>query len=241
MSEPAWLAAGRHLPDLPALLRGLQRRRGRRPAGITPKLDHLRPQSRGDLAQPDLHLADGRLRLRRHRLLRHRPGVRHPRRPRRADRGGPRARDPGGPRLGPEPQLQPAPVVPRSRSSRDNPKRDWYVWRDEPNDWVSVFKACGPAWTFDETTRPVLPAQLHARAARPQLGQPRGRARDARHDPLLDGPRRRRPPPRRDPRSPRTRCCATTPAPPRRTTRTGSRSTAACAASARSSTNTRTG
>ena len=40
-----------------------------------------------------------------------------------------------------------------SRGSRDNPKRDWYVWRDEPNDWESVFKACGPAWTLDETTR----------------------------------------------------------------------------------------
>ena len=40
-----------------------------------------------------------------------------------------------------------------SRSSRENPKRDWYVWRDQPNDWMSVFPACGPAWTFDETTR----------------------------------------------------------------------------------------
>ena len=39
-----------------------------------------------------------------------------------------------------------------SRSSRDNPKRDWYVWRDEPNDWVSQFKAVGPAWTFDDAT-----------------------------------------------------------------------------------------
>jgi alpha-glucosidase len=42
-----------------------------------------------------------------------------------------------------------------SRSSRDNPKRDWYVWRDgrdgaPPTNWVSVFS--GPAWTFDETT-----------------------------------------------------------------------------------------
>lgn len=43
-----------------------------------------------------------------------------------------------------------------SRSSLDNPKRDWYVWRDSasdggsPNNWVSVFS--GPAWTFDETT-----------------------------------------------------------------------------------------
>jgi alpha-glucosidase len=39
-----------------------------------------------------------------------------------------------------------------SRASRTNPKRDWYVWRDQPNDWMSVFKACGPAWTFDATT-----------------------------------------------------------------------------------------
>jgi alpha-glucosidase len=42
-----------------------------------------------------------------------------------------------------------------SRSSRDNPKRDWYVWRDgrdegPPTNWVSVFS--GPAWTFDEPT-----------------------------------------------------------------------------------------
>jgi alpha-glucosidase len=43
-----------------------------------------------------------------------------------------------------------------SRSSRDNPKRDWYVWRDAktdgslPNNWVGSFG--GPAWTLDETT-----------------------------------------------------------------------------------------
>ncbi len=42
-----------------------------------------------------------------------------------------------------------------SRSSRDNPKRDWYVWRDgrddgPPTNWVSVFS--GPAWSHDETT-----------------------------------------------------------------------------------------
>jgi alpha-glucosidase len=39
-----------------------------------------------------------------------------------------------------------------SRSSRDNPKRDWYVWRDgrnggPPNNWVSLFS--GSAWEFD--------------------------------------------------------------------------------------------
>ncbi|NUM45437.1 MAG: DUF3459 domain-containing protein [Anaerolineales bacterium] len=43
-----------------------------------------------------------------------------------------------------------------SRSSRDNPKRDWYIWRDPkpdgtpPNNWGSFFG--GPAWTFDEKT-----------------------------------------------------------------------------------------
>ncbi|WP_412069160.1 alpha-amylase family glycosyl hydrolase [Rubrivirga sp. IMCC43871] len=43
-----------------------------------------------------------------------------------------------------------------SRASRDNPKRDWYVWRDPkpdgspPNNWLSHFG--GPAWTFDEAT-----------------------------------------------------------------------------------------
>jgi alpha-glucosidase len=43
-----------------------------------------------------------------------------------------------------------------SRSSRANPKRDWYVWRDSkpdgeiPNNWQSEFG--GPAWTFDERT-----------------------------------------------------------------------------------------
>jgi alpha-glucosidase len=43
-----------------------------------------------------------------------------------------------------------------SRSSRDNPKRDWYVWRDPapdggpPNNWISMFG--GPAWAWDEAT-----------------------------------------------------------------------------------------
>ncbi|MGG7323340.1 glycoside hydrolase family 13 protein [Clostridium baratii] len=38
-----------------------------------------------------------------------------------------------------------------SKSSRDNPKRDWYIWRDpkegmEPNNWESIFK--GSAWEY---------------------------------------------------------------------------------------------
>lgn len=37
-----------------------------------------------------------------------------------------------------------------SRSSKSNAKRNWYVWRDEPTNWESIFS--GPAWTFDEQT-----------------------------------------------------------------------------------------
>ncbi len=37
-----------------------------------------------------------------------------------------------------------------SKSSRDNPKRDWYVWRDKPTNWESIFG--GPAWTYDPKT-----------------------------------------------------------------------------------------
>jgi len=43
-----------------------------------------------------------------------------------------------------------------SRSGRDHPRREWYVWRDPkpdgslPNNWLSVFG--GPAWTLDEHT-----------------------------------------------------------------------------------------
>jgi alpha-glucosidase len=37
-----------------------------------------------------------------------------------------------------------------SRSSRHNPKRDWYLWRDEPNNWPSHFGGSG--WELDATT-----------------------------------------------------------------------------------------
>jgi alpha-glucosidase len=37
-----------------------------------------------------------------------------------------------------------------SRASRDNPKRDWYLWRDAPNNWLSNFG--GSAWQFDEAS-----------------------------------------------------------------------------------------
>jgi alpha-glucosidase len=33
-----------------------------------------------------------------------------------------------------------------SRSSRENAKRDWYLWRDEPNNWMSNFGGSGWEW-----------------------------------------------------------------------------------------------
>ncbi|MBW6410449.1 alpha-glucosidase [Clostridium weizhouense] len=42
-----------------------------------------------------------------------------------------------------------------SKSSKDNPKRDWYIWKEgknglEPNNWESIFK--GSAWECDKNT-----------------------------------------------------------------------------------------
>ncbi|HEX8695796.1 MAG TPA: alpha-amylase family glycosyl hydrolase [Longimicrobium sp.] len=43
-----------------------------------------------------------------------------------------------------------------SRSSRESPKRDWYIWRDAapgggpPNNWISAFG--GSAWEWDDAT-----------------------------------------------------------------------------------------
>jgi alpha-glucosidase len=57
-----------------------------------------------------------------------------------------------------------------ARSSRADPRRDWYVWRDgggpdrPPNNWRGAFIEGGPAWTWDPDTEQwylhqFLPAQ----------------------------------------------------------------------------------
>ncbi len=67
-----------------------------------------------------------------------------------------------------------------SKSSRDNPKRDWYLWRDPapdggpPNNWVSHFG--GPAWTLDPDTQQYychlfLPEQPDLNWRNPQVQQ----------------------------------------------------------------------
>jgi oligo-1,6-glucosidase len=37
-----------------------------------------------------------------------------------------------------------------SRSSKDHPKRNWYIWRDKPNNWRSYFTPS--AWEYDAAT-----------------------------------------------------------------------------------------
>jgi len=45
-----------------------------------------------------------------------------------------------------------------ARSSRSDPKRNWYVWKDgggphePPNNWLGAFIDGGAAWTWDDTT-----------------------------------------------------------------------------------------
>lgn len=67
-----------------------------------------------------------------------------------------------------------------SRSSRDNPRRDWYVWRDPrpdgspPNNWMAYFG--GPSWTLDRQTgqyylHQFLPEQPDLNWRNPQVRQ----------------------------------------------------------------------
>jgi alpha-glucosidase len=74
-----------------------------------------------------------------------------------------------------------------SRSSRDDPKRGWYVWRDgspgvPPNDWKRSFPPGEPAWSWDETTRAWF---LHLFSPQqPDLNWDRADLRAAMHDTL---------------------------------------------------------
>jgi hypothetical protein len=146
-----------HLSDLPALVSGQQRRWHRRSAR------HHRPARlsslawrRRHLAVPDLSLADGGFRLRRRGLHRRPPDVWHARRLRPAARPGARPRAEGDPRFRPNHSSDRHPWFQQSRSSRTDPRRDWYIWRDAapdggpPINWLSHFGGSG--WEWDEAT-----------------------------------------------------------------------------------------
>ena len=146
-----------HLRGLRAQLRRRQRRRRRRPAPASASQVPVprRPRRRRALADAVLPLADGRRRLRRGRLPRRRPDVRHARRLRRADRR-PRTRTACGSsstscrttRLRAHAWFVEALAAPAGSAARDR-----YLFRPgrgasgelPPNDWESIFG--GPAWT----------------------------------------------------------------------------------------------
>ncbi|MBR1251769.1 DUF3459 domain-containing protein [Bradyrhizobium sp. AUGA SZCCT0169] len=71
-----------------------------------------------------------------------------------------------------------------SRASRDNPKRDWYIWRDAapdggpPNNWLSEFGGSG--WEFDSSTNQYY---YHTfLSAQPDLNWRNPAVREAMHD-----------------------------------------------------------
>jgi alpha-glucosidase len=67
-----------------------------------------------------------------------------------------------------------------SRSSRDSPRRDWYIWRDQPNNWLSNFG--GSAWEFDAGTSQYY---LHSfLKEQPDLNWRNARVRKAMYDSL---------------------------------------------------------
>ncbi|WRP05323.1 alpha-glucosidase [Rossellomorea aquimaris] len=70
-----------------------------------------------------------------------------------------------------------------SKSSKENQKRDWYIWRDgvkgkEPNNWESIFG--GSAWKYDEETDQYF---LHVFSTKqPDLNWENEEVRDALYD-----------------------------------------------------------
>ncbi len=73
-----------------------------------------------------------------------------------------------------------------SRSSKDNPKADWYIWKDAkpdggtPNNWGAVFG--GAAWTWDDTRQQYYFHQFHPK--QPDLNWRNPAVRAAMHDVL---------------------------------------------------------
>ena len=163
-----------------------------------------RPGGRRGLDHALVPLADGRRRVRRRRLPRHRPALRHPRRRGRAARRGPRARAAADRRPGRQPHLRAAPVVRRRTGRRarvagaragTSSATAGPGARSHPT--TGSAPSAGRPGRGSGAGRPpgaVVPAHVRAAAARPRLGAP-GRAGGVRRDPaVLVRPRDRRHP-----------------------------------------------
>ena len=158
------------LPGLPALVPGLRRRRGRRPArlDLAPRPPRVARRRRA-LALADLPLADRRLRLRRRRLHGDRPRLRHARRLRRADRA---SAERAGLRLLMD--------LVASHTSIEHPwfreHPDWYVWADggPPNNWRAPSAARPGAATSAAgagTCTPSIPSSPTSTGATPRCAR----------------------------------------------------------------------
>ena len=170
--------------------------------GITRHLDHLEALGVDVLwLSSGLPVAAGRQRLRHQRLPGDRPGLRHPGRLRRAAREAVHAR---GMRLVMDLVVNHTsdehPWFVESRSSRDNPKRDWYWWRPprartrEPGAEPTTGARSSPGRPGSWTRPPASTTCTCSRRKQPDLNweNPEVRAGGLRDDALVAGPGCRR-------------------------------------------------
>ena len=185
------VALRRDVPGVSAQLRRRERRRRGRPpraAGQAPLPG--RPRRRRSLDLAVVPLADGRRGLRRQRLPRHTPDVRHPRGRRRGAARRPRARAAGDHRPRPQPHLRPAPVVPRGPRRGAGlaragalllPRRAGATSGEEPpNNWISAFG--GPAWIADQPSPTGPPGSGTCTSSRPSSPTSTGATRQVLDD-----------------------------------------------------------
>ena len=89
-----------------------------------------------------------------------------------------------------------------SRSSRDNPKRDWYLWRDPKRGRLGPQQLAVGIWrqrlAIRRRNRAILLSRLSRPAAGPELAQSGGARRDLRRHAVLASQGRRRISRRRD-------------------------------------------
>ncbi|MFN8203196.1 MAG: alpha-amylase family glycosyl hydrolase [Solirubrobacteraceae bacterium] len=147
---------GRRLPDLPALVRRLRRRRRGRPARVAGRLEHVRDLGADAIWLSPIYpspMADFGYDVADYTDVDPLFGTLAD-----ADALIERAHDLGLRVLldfVPNHTSDRHPWFVQSRASRDAPKRGWYVWRGGeavPNNWIATFGDQEPAWTRDAAT-----------------------------------------------------------------------------------------